>query len=336
MRTRTPALLAAAVLAGAVALTACSPGSPVEEAPGSLEGTLAAIPATQENLLTIAYTDVSAATALGAYEEFPHPFATAGRLGYGGFANVISQLDPALLPVADSGDASALWVGVPPNTALRFDGVDGTAAEDFFAEAEGERSDLGDGSLLVRRGDGEVDLTDDFLPPQVLASMNTVWLGETTLIGGTSEDAVVSLVEGSDDRAADAEVYAGVTDCLGEVVAAELHSGDGAAPASSLAVGFSGTAEEPISTLCVRSEDPAALADTIRESLADGIDPYRGLPWRDLLGPGEVTESGDWVRVEFVDAEVPDRILDVLYAGSLPALLGEEIPTTPAASNQSG
>ncbi|WP_147915312.1 hypothetical protein [Ruania zhangjianzhongii] len=332
MRTRTPALLAVTALASTLTLAACSPSSPVEEPPSSLGDALAAIPATDQNLLMIAYTDVSAATELGAYEDFPNPFATAGRVGYGGLAPVISQLDPALLPASDSDGASALWVGQPPNTAVRFDGVDGAAAEDFFADADGERSDLGDGSLLVRRADGEVDLADDSLPPQVMATMNTVWVGETTLIGATTEGAVVSLVEGADDRVSDAEVYTGVTDCLGEVVAAELHSGERAAPATSLAIGFSGTAEEPASTLCVRSEDPAAMADTVRESLANGVDPRNGQPWQDLLGATEVTESGDWVQVQIVDAEVPDRILDALYAGSIPALLGEQAPTTPGSS----
>lgn len=335
MRTRTPALLAATTLACALALTACSPDSPVEEAPDGLGDALAAIPATEQNLLMIAYTDVSAATERGAYEEFPNPFATAGRVGYGGLAATISQLDPALLPVPDSDGASAVWVGEPPHTAFRFDGVDGTAAEEFFADADGERSDLGDGSLLVRRGDGDVDLTDDFLPPQVLATMNTVWVGETILIGASAEGSVVSLVEGGDDRAADAEVYTGVIDCLGDVVAAELHSGERAAPATSLAIGFGGTVEEPTSTLCVRSEDPPAMADTVRESLANGVDPRNGQPWQDLLGVTEVTESGDWVQVRVVDAEVPDRMLDALHAGSIPALLGEQTPTTPGSSNES-
>ena len=336
MRTRTPALLAAAALTGAVMLTACSPGSPVEEAPDGLGGALAAIPATDQNLLMIAYTDVSAATEQGAYEDFPNPFATAGRVGYGGLSNAIPQLDPALLPVSDADGASAVWIGEPPHTAFRFDGVDGAAAEEFFADADGERSDLGDGSLLVRRADGEVDLADDFLPPQVLATMNTVWVGETTLIGASAEESVVSLVEGTEERAADAEIYDGVTDCLGDVVAAELHSGERAAPATSLAIGFSGTAEEPTSTLCVRSEDPAAMADTVRQSLTDGVDPRSGQPWQDLLGATEVTESGDWVQVQIVDAEVPDRILDALYAGSIPALLGEEGPGTPGSSSESG
>lgn len=334
VRTRNPALLAGAALASAALLTACSPSDPVEGAPGSLGDALAAIPATEANLVMIAYTDVSAATDLGAYEEFPNPFATAGRVGYGGLATTIAQLDPALLPVSDADAASAVWVGEPPNTAFRFDGVDGAAAEGFFADADGERSDLDDGSLLVRRADGEVDLADDFLPPQVLATMNTVWVGESTLIGASAEDSVVSLVEGGDDRAADAEVYAGVTDCLGEVVAAELHSGEKVAPATSLAIGFSGTAEEPTSTLCVRSEDPAAMANTVRESLAGGLDPRSGQPWQDLLGEAEVTESGDWVQVQIVGAEVPDRMFDALHAGSIPALLGEA-PTTPGSSNES-
>ncbi|HIZ38080.1 MAG TPA: hypothetical protein H9815_20075 [Candidatus Ruania gallistercoris] len=336
MRTRTPALLAAATLASALMLTACSPGSPVEEAPGTLEDALAAIPATEENLLMIAYTDVSAAAELGAYDDVQHPFATAGALGYGNLAPTIAQLDPALLPDADTDDASALWVGQPPNTALRFDGVDGEAAEAFFADAEGERSDLDDGSLLVRRADGEVDITDDFLPPQVMATMNTVWVGESTLVGASTEDAVVSLVEGTDESAADAEVYAGVTDCLGDVVAAELHSGEPAAPAASLAIGFGGTAEEPLSTLCVRSEDPAAMADTIRESLADGVDPRNGQPWQDMLGETEVTESGDWVQLQIVDTERPSLILDMLHAGSIPALLGEADPATTESPAESG
>ena len=322
MRTRTPALLAAATLASALMLTACSPGSPVEEAPGSLEDALAAIPATEENLLMIAYTDVSAAAELGAYDDVQHPFATAGALGYGNLAPTIAQLDPALLPDADTDDASALWVGQPPNTAL--------------ADAEGERSDLDDGSLLVRRADGEVDITDDFLPPQVMATMNTVWVGESTLVGASTEDAVVSLVEGTDESAADAEVYAGVTDCLGDVVAAELHSGEPAAPAASLAIGFGGTAEEPLSTLCVRSEDPAAMADTIRESLADGVDPRNGQPWQDMLGETEVTESGDWVQLQIVDTERPSLILDMLHAGSIPALLGEADPATTGPPAETG
>ncbi|SEE80290.1 hypothetical protein [Ruania alba] len=319
---RTSRLLAAGTtIAAAGALAACDPGPPADGLGGALES----VPATEDNLRLIAWTDVSAVTELGGYDEYPHPFATAGLVGYGTLGQLTRQLDPALLPDGGSEGATALWVGEPPYTAFRFDGVDGEAVAGFFAEADGESSDLADGTLLVRRGDAEVDLEDDLLPPQVLSQMNTVWFGERTFVGSTHQTMVADLVEGTDESAADAEVYSGVTDCLGDVVAAELHSGDDPAPATSLAIGFSGSTEEPVATLCLRVDDPETMVETVTDQLTSGSDPSTQRPWQDILGEGEVTESGDWVQVQFVDPEQPDAIYQALYGGALPALMGAEI-----------
>ncbi|UFU06660.1 hypothetical protein [Ruania halotolerans] len=320
MRTR-HVLAAGTTLAAAAALVACDPGPSAD----GLSAALETIPATEENLTMIAWTDVSAVTELGGYDEHPHPFATAGLLGYGGLATIYRQLDPALLPAPGSDDAHVMSLGRPPHTAFRFDGVDGAAVQEFFAGAAGDSSDLDGGTLLVRRGDAETDLDDDLLPPQVINQMNTVWFDDHAFIGSSQQGMVVDLVEGTGERASDAEIYAGVSDCVGEVVAAELHSGEAAAPVTSLAIGFGGDVDEPVTTLCLRTEDPAALVETVRESLGSGTDPVSQRSWQEILGGGEVAEAGDWVQVQFVDPELPEAIYRILYSGSLPALLGEEI-----------
>ncbi|UFU03132.1 hypothetical protein LQF12_00520 [Ruania suaedae] len=318
MRTRLLLATGLAALAS-TALTACTAGAPTD----GLDGALASVPATEENLAMIAWTDVSAVSELGGYDTVPHPFNTAGMLGYGAFASVREVLDPALLPATGSDDAAALWTGRPPHVAFRFDGVDAGAVEEFFAEADGERSDRAEGTLLVRRGDGETNLEDELVPPPVINQMNTVWFGEGTFIGSSQQAMVVDLAEGTGESAAESEVYAGVIDCVGDVVAAELHTGEAAAPATSLAVGFGGTAEEAVATLCLRAGDPAAVAESVREQLASGTDPRSMQTWQEILGDGEVEESGDWVQVRFTDPPAPDTIHRVLHARGIPALMGE-------------
>src|SRR5699024_12212738 len=100
-----------------------------------------------------------------------------------------------------------------------------------------------------------IDLSDDLLPPAVLAQNNTVWFAESTLIGSTTQPHATELVQGGEESAADAPVYAGITDCLGEVLAAELHSGEGSFLGTAFGLGYGGTAAAPVPSLCVRAAD---------------------------------------------------------------------------------
>src|SRR5699024_7711341 len=280
MLRRTHVLTTALALASAGALTACGSAGSGGSA-GALEGALATVPATDENLLQIAWTDVSAAAEAGAYDEFPHPFATAGLIGYGPLSTAVRQLDPALLPATDAEGSAVLSVGRAPDTAFRIDGVDAHAAAEFFTGTAGEESELDEGTLLVRRDDHAIDPSDDLLPPAVLAQMNTVWFGDSTLIGSTTQPHATELVQGGEESAADAAVYAGITECLGEVLAAELRSGEGSFLGTAFGLGYGGTAEEPVVSLCVHADDPEALAGAVRDCLASGPERQEQPPLND-------------------------------------------------------
>ncbi|HLS62240.1 MAG TPA: hypothetical protein VK060_02555 [Ruania sp.] len=330
MLRRTPVLVTAVAVAAAGMLVSCGSAGGGESS-GDLEGALSTVPATEENLTLIAWTNVSAATEAGAYEEFPHPFATAGLIGYGPLSNAVQQLDPALLPAPDADFSAALSVGRPPDTAFRIDGVDEAATAEFFADTDGDQSELDEGTLLVRRDDHAVDPSDDLLPPAVLAQMNTVWFGGSTLVGSTTQPHATSLVQGEEESAADAAVYAGITDCLSEVLAAELHSGDASILGTAFGLGYGGTAEDPVVSLCVHADDPEALAETVSDSLDSGLEPRAQRPWSDVLGPGEVEVSGDWVQLRLTDPEPADALYQVVRSQTLPALLGADVPDVPTA-----
>src|SRR5699024_976941 len=72
MLRRTPVLVTAAAVAVAGTLASCD-GDSDGDSPTDLESALAAVPATDENLTLIAWTNISAAVVLGAYEEYPNP-----------------------------------------------------------------------------------------------------------------------------------------------------------------------------------------------------------------------------------------------------------------------
>src|SRR5699024_6977570 len=196
-----------------------------------------------------------------------------------------------------------------------------------FADTDGDQSELDEGTLLVRRDDHAVDPSDDLLPPAVLAQMNTVWFGGSTLIGSTTQPHATELVQGGEESAADAAVYAGITECLGEGLAAELRSGEGSFLGTAFGLGYGGTAEEPVVSLCVHADDPAARAETVRDSLDSGLEPSVQRPWSDVLGPAEVEISGDWVQLRLTDPEPADALYQVVQSQTLSALLGEDIPT---------
>ncbi|WP_022917396.1 hypothetical protein [Ruania albidiflava] len=326
MLRRTPVLVTAAAVAVAGTLASCD-GDSDGDSLTDLESALAAVPATDENLTLIAWTNISAAVVLGAYEEYPNPFATAGLIGYGGLATAVRQFDPALLPATDTDGSAVVSMGRPPDTAFRIDGVDAAAVDEFFAGADGNESELADGTLLVRREDYAMDPSDDRLPSTVLAQMNTVWFGDSTLIGSSTQPHATSLVQGEGESAADAAVYAGITDCLGEVLAAELHSGEASSIGVAYGLGYDGTAEDPEVRLCLHADDPEDMAETIRDSLSSGLEPSVQRPWSDVLGPAEVEVSGDWVQLRLTDPEPADALYQVVQSQTLSALLGEDIPT---------
>lgn len=339
---RSRALLATGVvLVATAAMTACDssgrsdpdePSGPTEPSAstdptgpptGSLEHALSVVPGTEENLDLITYTDISAAAELGAYESADSPFATAGQLGYGDLSPLTGQLEP-LLPDPATDGSWAVSVGQAPSTAFRFDGVDGSAVEEFFAAADGERSELGSGTLLVRRADAETDLQDDLLPPQVLASMNTVWFEDQSLIGSSHQARVSELADRSGDSAGDAAAYQGVSTCLGEVVAAHLQAADIAAAVSHVAVGYAGTEDEPEATLCLRAPDGAEdLASQLGDAFSSGNDPRTGQPLTELLGDVTVAVAdGGWVQARTSTAEHPDVFLQLVTNTSLGELVG--------------
>ncbi len=311
---------AAACAASALLLVAaCSP----TERGGDLETVLRGIPDTPENAAWVSYANVEAAGELGALDTVDHPMFQVVTSGYGAPYVTLSSQAQELLPVPGEPGASAVAVGMPPDTAFQYTGLESGAVQAYLTDAQGERSEVEDGTLLQRRGDHEVDLQDETFPPNMVNTANTVWFDNTTFIGSSTRAGALGLAEGASASLADSGLYDGVVDCLDEVVVAFLGSGD-QAPGSAQSAGIgvrADTEDEFTEVLCVRSDEPDELAERLEQEFTDGVNQY-GQPWSTLFDDVQVDSSGGWARAVVTPAGPAGVLHSALRSGDLAQMVG--------------
>lgn len=285
------------------------------EATTALAAALEATPATDVSVEYFGFTDIS---ALGDGAIVDVLVATTGTgfqnipvMGLDAFAtNVV--LAPELLPSPGPG-ASASTIGVPPEHATRMTGVADPAS--VYAHASGERTDLAGGTLIVRRADFEVDLSDDEFLPSLLARLNVIWYSGDTTITGATRQAVTDWA--ANDGPSLAEHYAGVAECLGDAVGALVVSADYARTSGDVGIGIGGAPDAAVQTLCLRVEDAEAAVSEIEDRLASDTDDVWRRPLSEIVPDAVVEDAGQgWVRVRTQGGQ-SDVFSRMLQLGSL-------------------
>ncbi|SJN39814.1 hypothetical protein FM104_10680 [Microbacterium esteraromaticum] len=338
---RQTALLGVPLLA-VVALTGCSPTEPEptsapsaptdqtagettgeEGADTSLAAALAATPASDAAKTLFYFSDLSSPAAaslldwMGELSTTP-TFRSSALLGMDVFAVVADDL-AGMLPAPGTPGATAITISNGADQASRFTGAADPAS--VFEGAAGERSDLGDGTLLVRRADGELDLAGDEFPAQLGARLNVAWLGADTSISGTTRTTVEQWA--SMDGTSLAEHYTGIAACLGDVLSAAVLSATSASTGSDVGVGVGpfSDGDAAAQTLCIRTDDPDATIASVKKAAAEGTLPD-GTAISDLLGTPTVEDAGSgWVRLRTADGK-PDALMQMMLRDDLRAFAG--------------
>lgn len=335
MRVRFAVLVSS--LIGVLVSSGCATASPAPgssaSSPSALPGgetasgtalarALAATPASDGAVQRFLFSDLSAPAAETVQDwlrdQWETPYGVSAGLGLDDFGVHAAALGD-ILPSPGVEGSTAVTIGVPPVQASRFTGAPDPASA--FADASGERSDLGRGTLLVRRADNEADLDDDEFPPALIARLNVAWYDDSTVIAGTTR-AVVEEWAGFDGGSSLATHYAGIADCLGEVSAAAVHSAESVRLSADTGIGIGSVAAgEPMAqTLCIRADDVDATSAAVEDAIATGTTDT-GEPIADLLGTARVDTVGGWVRVRTSDG-TNGVFLQLLSRGELSAITG--------------
>jgi hypothetical protein len=287
-----------------------------------LAAALAQMPVADGEQVSLGFSDVHRAAQLGVYESGASPFSSAGLFGFGSLGPYFLMLE-GILPDDALENARASSGGIAPDGVVRFDGVADPGAA--LAEVSGERSELAGGTLIVRRDDYEIDFNESDFPGQVLANLNVIWFDDDTIITGTARANVERWVAPGAQTAASS--FPGLAACLGDAIGATIVSADAARTSGDIGIAIAAAESEgggettAVQTLCVRSDNPGSAVDRITETIANGTDPLRGLPWSELLGAATVDDAGaGWVRVSSADAR-PNALVSVLQQGGLGALV---------------
>src|SRR5690606_25506137 len=128
----------AAVLVGTLALAGCTAGSPSDDgsatpdadtstpadettAGTALAAALARVPLGDGDL-SVSFSDMHRADALGAYDDGASPFRTAGTIGFGPLTSVFLLLE-GLVPDGALDDATVTSAGISPDGVIRLEGV---------------------------------------------------------------------------------------------------------------------------------------------------------------------------------------------------------------------
>ncbi len=218
-------------------------------------------------------------------------------------------------------------VGIPPDQATLFVGVDTDGARDALEDLGAEE----DGDFLAIGDEGEVLAGDP-----TLLGLNRVAIEGDELAAGAYEAPVAAALGRQGTPLLDVGGVAAAADCLGpdalvaqvdepaaagegvalQAVGAEVPGDDDVVPEIVCAVGEPG-------------EDLADVADCMEASFNDGgVDPQTRRPYEDILGPAQVSDGEldgtSWVRASFeppVDGPVGITFAMALQ-GSLAGPLG--------------
>ncbi|MFC0674982.1 hypothetical protein [Brachybacterium hainanense] len=327
--TLTQTLAGIVAVAAVLAASSCTavPGNLLGAGGSALETALAHVPAGQGAEAELLFSDMAATRTLQELpaNEDPNPFSQLAGIGLGPLRAEAAS-SPGLVPAVGAEDAVALSIGMPPQTSFRFTGMDEGAVVAAFGEG-GERSTVGEGELVERRGAHELDPDDELGHAASLGSLNTVWYHDDVLVG-SSDPATVRAWAQPEQTLAETGTYDALASCLGPDAVSAYLTAEGAADlpggATGLAIATTGTSIEDWSeVLCVETGDEQEardLAAAAEAQIADGTDPWTLEAWTEILGPAEVTTDGAMVRI--TSTQRGGIFLDIHQKRSLPGLLG--------------
>lgn len=299
-------------------VSAC--GASGEGAETSLAAALALVPDTPENREWVYVSDVAAAAEHGDWLAPDHPFAYSGTWGLGTWATVV-QVRPEVLPDPAADGALAVTAGVAPNQVSRFDGVAAEALAAFLEDVDGERSDLADGTLLVRAPDMQGDPADELFPGALAYHSTSIWYDDSVVILSGRESLVRGAADPTGDTLAGSQEHLAAARCLGEVIGAVLTT---QAPALLLGIGESVDADGGrAETLCLLPEgDAETLREQLETELTDGASASSGQPWRGLIDGVTVGVTDDgWVRVHGTSERNVPVFVNMLMTRDLEVIL---------------
>jgi len=267
------------VLLSLAGLSACG-GDESDEPAGGLSDALDSVSAGPASERHFAWSDVAAIRRLAklpdssrdidyaALRTWSFPLAT----GAPPVATAMPQLAERLrLDYLAAG--RAVTIGVRPDVATRFDGVDGGAVQDALRSAGAREQRVGDHTALSVEVEGGEDGEVDFLAPALLAlGDRAVAEGET--VAFARDGAALPQVLGDEgEPLGDRPPFAAAAACLEDVVSADLYAGSlvGRTDAEIVAVGVR-DGDAPLEVLCAIGDDGQAerAAQALRERFGLG------------------------------------------------------------------
>lgn len=226
-------------------------------------------------------------------------------------------------------------VGVPPDRATLYSGVDTDGASDAFTGPLGYEDE---GEFLANGGEGEVVFDPGNENPSVnLIDLNRVGIeGDDLAVGGFEAPVAAALGRGGEPLN-DVAGVAAMADCLGPdaIVAQVDDPEDRAAEEVGLqGVGVQAPGEGDVVTemVCAVGEPGASLDDVaacMEGSFSKGgVDPANDLPYEDELGKAEISDGAsggsEWVRATFetVAKDPVGHVSQIAARGNLSGPLG--------------
>lgn len=203
-----------------------------------------------------------------------------------------------------------LTLGVPPQRATLYQGVDTEGAQEAFT---GELGYEDEGEFLTYGDEGEnvIDAGNDS-PVISLLGMNRVGIEGDDLAIGAFEAPVAAALGREGQPLGDVDGIAATSDCLGsDAIAAQVDEPDGAAaPEVALQAvgvetpGADDVVPEVVCAIGAPGESLDGVRDCMDGSFNDGgVDPANNLPYEDELGRAEISEGEvggtSWVRATF-------------------------------------
>jgi hypothetical protein len=264
-------------------------------------------------------------------------FATEPLFNVGGQGDQVFGFAPFSTP-------SSVSVGVPPDAATRFDGVDPDPVRSRAADLGYDAGSSDDEFEIGQPGE---PILGGPLADYALTGVNRLKLGDDSVAFAGTDEAL-SAVDSDDGSTSAFDDPAGeaLASCVGDSVAV-LQSSEGLAAETDLesfaiAIPAFDDPEAPVpERICAVTADAdsaSELADQLKTAFgSDGIDPVTNVPFSDELGPVEVetSESGGHGVVSLTATPGTDRqvgFLRKMYeVGALNAAFGGDpvIPSAP-------
>lgn len=262
-----------------------------------LVGALGKVRATSDTRVAVEYG------APARVRELGERFRTLEGYGFGTIANSAKLVDEAI-GVDPGAFDEGITVGQPPRWgAVLWGDYDVAAVDERLGGLEIERSGQDGATLWTSGKDLEIDFDGPFVGVVQTNQFNNIRTADGSFAFAPALAGVEWVTDAGDETLAGDDRISGLARCLGDVVAARIDEGAGAA----------GVREDGTEVFCL-----AADRDGVEKEL-DGDVPSTGEPWDELLPGARVEVDGELVRVIAPgrDGEPVGRALRAMTTGDL-------------------